>query len=466
MATYVLDNNPDDYNLYKIFYSNFIVKKISYFDSSIHFSNDILAKYETAIFENYIDGTVLTFDEKIRLQLENKSRELRHFSANLLWLYNFFLSSIVYGSYKVDKAVKTKRQEVQNVLNETVSIDLFPSIGYANAGQAYKTKKYEELAYFYIFVKKVYSQPELLEVKNLDALLSFVENMNLATDLPQKIFRTLNKTGAKNILLFLLAPEKYEPIISYTDKIKIVKAYYPDGINDINKALLYIRYKYNITDSFYSSKNIKVWNGQDSLPKAIIIQKNNTNLKNTFRKTKIEDKDDLQESYFCNIDTGLEGENIVAEMLYKKYLDKLNASQKSQSVMLIQKSLLTIGYKLDDISANVLNKNLQEISHFSKNIHTKAPFDIIYTQNAEVFFVEVKSTSNNNQSFKIYFSLNELDFAIKNAQNYELYVVKNNSIFEVDTNDLLSIFDDILTYNIENSEAQIEQISLFISILE
>lgn len=466
MATYVLENNPDDYELYKRFYSDFLVNRTSFFDKSIHFTNDILDEYEKAIFENYIEGTALKFDQKIRLQLEKKSKELRHFTGNLLWLYNFFLSSIVYGSYKVDKAVETKKKEVENALNEIVSIDLFPSIGYANAGQAYKTKKYEELAYFYIFVKEVYTKPELLEEKNLNTLLSFIENMNLKKNLTQTVFRTLNKTGAKNILLFLLAPSKYEPIISYADKIKIVEAYYPEGKNDINKALLQIRHDYNITDSFYSPKNIKVWKNQNALPKAIVIPKNRSSSKDNTRVTKIEDKEDLQEKYSSNLDIGLEGENLVAKFLYTMYLEKLNSSQQSQSIMLIQKSLTTIGYKIDDISSNVLNKSLQEICHFSKNIHTKAPFDIIYTKSNEVFFVEVKSTSSHNTDFKIYFSLSEINFALENSDNYELYVVSNNSIFEIDTYDVLSIFDDIATYNIENDESKIEQISLLISTSE
>ncbi|MDD4506555.1 MAG: DUF3883 domain-containing protein [Sulfurospirillaceae bacterium] len=468
MALYAVQNNKEDYHLFETFKTTFIINKCSFFDKKLQILNkQNLNEFEQRFIINYIAGNGQSFTDKAYQQLANSSLEFKHFFTNYVLLYNFFFSSHDYGHYKVAKAVSSKQNELESYLGKSILKDLIPQHGYANCGTFYNTKKDVELSYIHIFIKKIFEYPELLNDEK--ALIDFIKHMNVRTQLMHYIGPNVFKAGIKNILLFLFFPSKFEPIVSYTDKEKIVSGF--GRINydkDIDDNLFLIREKYNIKNSFYENEHILKWQNvkkeivrnkknSDVLSAKIInhhVSEHNSKLNNTFI---VKSNTDLNAEYTQKLISGQNAEEIVYLDLEQKYMS--NKKDMGHYIKIITKELSNL-YSFEKIQP-LMNKPLKEICMFSSYVHTMAPFDILYTNGSSVKYVEVKNCST--KPYKIFMSVNELHFAYDNIEHYELMVVINNQIYSCKDFPIEQLYNEILYIN-SNSLLFINHFELFIDL--
>ena len=83
---------------------------------------------------------------------------------------------------------------------------------------------------------------------------------------------------------------------------------------------------------------------------------------------------------------------------------------------------------LEDKTIGEIFAETDKVIHYSKNFDSFAPFDLISTKDEQILYIEVKSTTGSD----IYFSKNEIEFAHKNIDNYQVKVVKNKKIYDFD----------------------------------
>lgn len=450
MSEYAIENNPKDYELFINFKDKFLINKVSIFDENLEvITEENLNQFEERFIINYIAGGELNFLEKSKKQLGNSSKSFKHLFCNYLWLYNFFFSSVNRGGYDIDKAFETKIKEIRTLINENFNSELIPKIGYANCGISYKTRKDVEMCYIHIFVKHLFYNPTIIYDK--EQLIDFIYKMNVNTDLDYYVGANVKKAGIKNILLYLLFPKDFEPIVSFGDKEKIVNGFGRISLNkNIDENLKSIREKSNILNSFYDVDNIHKWQDVDVI-RPNEQNTNNNKLKVTKRIKKTESStsnkfdllnhNDLKNDYEEKLIAGQEAEDIVYSELSNKYMskEKLNGTYVKNILFAIEN---IYGF---EVINSLRSKKLKEISMFSKFIHTKAPFDIIYTNNATVKFVEVKSCKS--KPYKIYMSINELFFAYENIDNYELKVVIDNIVYDVEPFPIEDLYNEVCSIN-------------------
>ena len=97
-----------------------------------------------------------------------------------------------------------------------------------------------------------------------------------------------------------------------------------------------------------------------------------------------------------------------------------------------------------DNKTTEIYSQIDKLIHYSKNFNTFAPFDLISTRGEEIIYIEVKSTEGND----IYFSINEMIFAYEHINNYQVKIVKDSTIYDLDITDLISdIYKNIKNHN-------------------
>lgn len=451
MALYAIQNNQKDYELFEEFKTTFIINKCSLFDKSLNvFNQKNLDEFEERFIKNYIAGNNQKFNEKAFQQLKNSSFEFKHFFTNYLWLYNLFFSSLDDGHYHVSKSVASKKSELELYLEQSISDHLIPKYGFANCGTSYNTRKDVEICYIHIFMKKIFDNPNILNEEN--ALIQFIKTMSVQKQLIHYIGANVFKAGIKNILLFLLIPEKFDPIVSYTDKENILKGFGKIDVNrDIDDNLLLIRQKFNIQNSFYDDENLQKWQNikRQSTPKKSyeikIINPDFLNLNSTLNQNFVlKTNEDLKEEYNNKLIAGKKAEEIVYLDLVTNFMSN---PKKLGSYFKIISQELTNLYTLEKIQP-LMNKSLKEICMFSTYIHTTAPFDIVYTNGSSVKFVEVKSCSS--KPYKIFMSFNELKFAFENIDHYELKIVIDEKIYSLDNFPIEDLYYEINNINVNS----------------
>lgn len=161
-------------------------------------------------------------------------------------------------------------------------------------------------------------------------------------------------------------------------------------------------------------------------------------------KFKILDNEDLQEEYQNKLISGQKAEEIVYNDLKKTYM-----SNKKEISTYTKNIIFELKTQYDFTMLEYLrSKPLKEISMFSRYVHTKAPFDIIYTDGINVKYVEVKSCSS--EPYKVFMSVNELYFAYENIENYELKVVINNIVYDIENFPIEQLYRELTTINSES----------------
>jgi hypothetical protein len=202
--------------------------------------------YQT-IKAKYIDNPLedkRSFDEKIQEQLGKERANVKDLFANALWLY--YLVS-------VDSISKeTKKKKLQDwVGNITESLI---DEGCINTGPSHNTHKDNEIRLICRFIEKIIDNPQ------------FTKNTNDLENTVRESVGKDRKEAMKNVLLYLINPEKYEPIASYDVKERIVKRWknYVANTSDIDEALFKIRKKLEKDDyskgfNFYDTKLRDEW---------------------------------------------------------------------------------------------------------------------------------------------------------------------------------------------------------------
>ena len=464
MPLYAVENNKEDYQLFLDFKESFLVNGYSYFDKSLKvITQENLDEFEKRFIENYIAGSEQDFNEKATEQLESSSKSFKHLFSNYIWLYNFFFSSVDGGSYKVSKSVSAKHNEVNSYLGEHIEIDFIPEYGFANCGTSYNTRKDVEICYIHIFVREIFKKPALLTQE--ENLTYFIKNMNVKKQIKNYVGTNLFKSGIKNILLFLLMPNRFEPIVSYGDKESIVNGFgIVDAEKDVDENLLLIREKFDIDKSFYEDEYISIWENakapknpkNKSIKKARVIPTSKGQGVN--KKIKVKSNNDLHEEYDNKLKAGQNAEEAVFYDVQQKFMSK---KKDIEYINAIFKKLSSI-YPFEDVK-HLTRSPLKEISMFSQYVYTNAPFDIIYPCGSDIKYVEVKNCSST--PCKIYMSVGELNFAYKNSDNYELKIVVDGEILDVEDLPIEELYNQVKEINSTDSILSISNFELSLEII-
>lgn len=463
MPSYPIKRNQNDYQLFLDFNKSFFINGCSYFDKTLKvITKENLDEFEERFITNYIAGNEQNFNEKASKQLKNSSRSFKHLFSNYIWLYNFFFSSVDDGSYKISKSVLSKYNEVNSYLEEYIEIELIPEFGFANCGTSYNTRKDVEMCYIHIFTREIFKNPTLLTQQ--ENLIKFIKNMDVKTQIRNYVGTNLFKSGIKNILLFLLIPDMFEPIVSYEDKKSIVNGFGEiNSKKDIDENLLLIREKFNINKSFYEDKYFLIWRNAKTIKKTnsneirkarvIATSKHQT----ISKKIKLKTNDDLQEEYNNRLKAGQNAEEVVFFDLQKRFMSK---KKDIEYINIIFKALCNL-YSFEEVK-QLRNSSLKEISMFSKYVYTNAPFDIIYFDGSDIKFVEVKNCSS--RPYKIYMSVGELNFAYEHNDYYELKIVINDEILNLEDLPIKELYNQVKEINSIDSLLSISNFELFIEI--
>ena len=100
---------------------------------------------------------------------------------------------------------------------------------------------------------------------------------------------------------------------------------------------------------------------------------------------------------------------------------------------------------------------------FSQYVYTNAPFDIIYPCGSDIKYVEVKNCSST--PCKIYMSVGELNFAYKNSDNYELKIVVDGEILDVEDLPIEELYNQVKEINSTDSILSISNFELSLEII-
>lgn len=463
MPFYAIENNKEDYQLFLDFKESFLVKGYSYFDKSLKvITQENIDEFEERFIENYIAGSAQDFNEKATEQLKNSSKSFKHLFSNYVWLYNFFFSSVDSGNYKIDKSTSLKHNDIESYLGKSIDSSLIPKYGFANCGTSYKARKDVEMCYIHIFIREILKKPTLLNQEK--DLITFIKNMNVKIQINDYKGINLIKSGIKNILLFLLLPEQFEPIVNYKHKESIVNSFgMVDSEKDIDKNLLLIREKFNIHKSFYENEYISMWENAKapkktktkSIRRARVISTSKEQGIN--KKIEVKSNDELHEEYDNKLKAGQNAEEAVFFDLQKKFMSK---KKDIEYINLIFNELCNL-YSFEDIK-HLTKSSLKEISMFSQYVFTNAPFDIIYPSGSDIKFVEVKNCSST--PYKIYMSVGELNFAYENSDNYELKIVVDGEVLDIKNLPIEELYNKVKVINSTDCILSISNFELSIEI--
>ena len=410
---YDIVQNQRTYDKFLEFKKSFFEKGVSFFDNSIKLFDDdeVFNEFEKRIITNY-DASKNDSLDKYQKQLKNSSKKMRHFFANLIWLYN-------YPIYSSTKKSTTKTNEIKIYLDEYYSDNLINTTidyeGIASWGML-SHQKYENINLIYFFTK------EYIKTKNnANTILNNLNLYELMSNLSDEKFKKITSLASRHILNYLFNPDEYEPIVDTGCKKSIAK-YFNKQFNKqtLDKILLEIREEgFGFNNSLYD-----VVCGEQSL--------SNTNTAKAKEITFNEDKDfNLKltsnffdkDEYFKKEETKItNGEN--AELLVYESI------KNSVDLKILCREINKL---FDENKTIEIHSKMYELIHYSKNFNAFAPFDLITTKGEEIIFIEVKSTTSN----EIYFSANEVKFAYDNIDNYQIKVVKENEIYNLNLDDII-----------------------------
>lgn len=232
-------------NEFNYFKEIFIENKKCVFTNKIVFTKENIEEYRKQIivgFDNSDSSSISKYKVQINKGLEN-SDTFNLFFANIYYLYDLVRESD--KKHKVNRIcfyLECNRQEFKKHENITDSeinktLDLIKydkrkiedviSDSYIVNSTAYNTNMYYEINFIFAFFEKIiedenFNYKEIVNNLKFNDLVSSEENHK----------KIIKKFVARNSLLYLLYPEKYEPILSYSDKEKIVTFYKGSIIKD------------------------------------------------------------------------------------------------------------------------------------------------------------------------------------------------------------------------------------------
>lgn len=411
--------NLEVYNKFLEFKKVFFEDGVSIFNKNLKlFDNDeVFQEYEERIIKNYDDSKRPSLVKYIE-QLSAANEKVRHFFANLMWLYNYPI---------YDKKNETKIKTIKNCLDiyydESIVKESFPEYGIASYGRL-SQYLYFDVNFIYFFTKEYIRQKN-----NPNEIINNINLYQLMKKISAQHFKEMTYLASKHMLNYLFNPDYFEPIVNTSCKRKIVETYY-DAYNDqsLDDDIFKIRkeifgFENSIygeicgTHAIYKRAN----GGQITKKTAQIAEVESIELTTDFdldlnQKTY---EDDILADAKKKIENGMQAEDLVYEII-KHDVDKKILINKISQI-----------YKIK--AFDVLAENIEKVIHYSKNYDRYAPFDLISTHNDDIVYIEVKSTTGNT----IYFSKAEIKFAYNHLDNYEVVIVKDNTIYDIDIYDTI-----------------------------
>lgn len=422
LKMYPTEQNKITYSKFLDFKKSFFEDGVSFFDKNIKLFDDdeVFNEFEKRIIKNY-DDSDLDNKTKYLNQLLNSSKKMRHFFANIIWLYN-------YPIYDTQKTTKTN--DIKDYLGTYYKEDLInikiDNIGIASYGML-KISKYYDINLIYFFTKKY-----IKTKNNPNEILNNINLYELMKAISKENFDNKQSLASRHILNYLFDPDKYEPIVNTRCKENIA-IYFNKEVNEktLDEVLLQIRNEgFGFNESLYDkvcgeqslskNNNIKI--------KDIIILDNKEYNFSLIQKNFAED--DLFKKEQTKVENGKNAELLV----YESIKDNVN--------------IKVLGREINDLFSEnrimEIHSKIDKLIHYSKNFNKFAPFDLISTRGEELIYIEVKSTTGN----EIYFSINEIKFAYNHIDNYQVNIVKDEIIYELDISNLIiEIYNSIIDNN-------------------
>jgi MoxR-like ATPase len=205
--------NPTDiYEAFNLFKIRFLKDKKSIFTDKEVLTRENMKAIRKCFLDNPIEGNNQSFNAKIQQQLKDVSPETRELFAHMIWLWSMASKDMLKESKKKDVNQFLEDSDADKENNKFLSFD-----GIMNTGQYHKTNKFDEIKYIIDFCDKILASGE-------DS--NFVEILKSVATRQKKI-------AMRNILLHFFDPNKYEPIVSFSHKEKII-SFFESQFNDID----------------------------------------------------------------------------------------------------------------------------------------------------------------------------------------------------------------------------------------
>lgn len=219
-----------------------------------------------------------SFNSKIEEQFDFDEQDLgaRMVLAHAQWLWAYSAR---------DKTTQRKKEYTLNILRgldkEKIREDVYTR-GFGSTGQWHNQNKYWEIQFNLILIKLLNKKVNEGAIDSLPAIKDYVESYCLKYkygsyqegDLQEgvKEYMPTNQIATANILLYIVKPEKYEPIASNNHKNKIVSSFqtlleYEDSEEELNTDEKIFKIREAISNytgdkdfDYYDAKLKKVWN--------------------------------------------------------------------------------------------------------------------------------------------------------------------------------------------------------------
>ena len=211
-----------------------------------------------------------TFYEKLKRQLAPAPPATKRLWSEMTWVY-YLIAGTYKGETKLDR-IKTIWEWSGSVLPDStwaLDVDAILDRGVVNPGVAYKTLMWLEFRFFVTAMIDWFSSPMESRESFLADPWRFAEWLDDQKDSGARQLR--------NVLLYLLFPDSFEPIVSTNHKRKIAKAFYQkrnepivdDDRIALDRALLDVRERLTIEFpdqeiDFYRSPFRDVWQSTTS----------------------------------------------------------------------------------------------------------------------------------------------------------------------------------------------------------
>lgn len=415
MSKYMLidEKNQRIYNKFLEFKEYFFDRGLSFFDKKIQLfdNNEVFNEFERRCITNY-DSSAKNHKEKFAKQLKGSSEKVRHYFANLSWLHDFPIEN---------KNIETKHEELKLALgsyyDEKSIRESLAEAGIASYGLL-NQYIYEDIVFLHFFTKEYFTTKG-----NPHQIIKSINLTELRQKLANEKFKNIQAVPSRQMLHYLFNPDYYEPIVDSASKRKIVDFFnYDCSQKDIDDCIYQIRetqfgfeksiYGYVLNHEDYSQRKsiatIIKYEKEDNKPDDDLIMFNCT----------AESNEDLLEKEKRKLENGMSAEELVYESI-KKNVDR--------TIFINQFK------KYSHEKVETINENFERLIHFSKHCNRYSSFDLIATKGQELQFIEVKSTSGN----EIYFSRNEIKFAYNHLSNYQVKVVKDKTIYDINMNEMI-----------------------------
>lgn len=212
------------YRVFEEFIARFVLQQKSYITKHGHKLNVLaaIAEIKKRFVEEYDESSDKSFAEKLEAQFAGASQDSKIVFSNIEYLWAMPYSNIT---------PKRKLQYVQrwfgnDKINRGEQYFFGDPHTIANPGQWNNQNKYWEICSVMRVVEHLLNHGDLQDVSSAKRLIeSFAYNAIYAPGNLDTEFEIKNRCATHNALLHLSNPDKYESIVAYADKDKIIETF-------------------------------------------------------------------------------------------------------------------------------------------------------------------------------------------------------------------------------------------------